>query len=168
MSFELSFQTGFDESFGLSSEASDERSNALSFETSDARRDVTSMAVSDGRSDELSFQVSVLRCFPANSEAGFLTSLQGSSWRGNDGCLEHSSDQFAVPGGGRQSADRNQCNLGLMRNSIHVTLNEVKGLLTLVESSSRRLFATLRMTRGGSFYSPNLRMARFGFGRRVA
>jgi len=78
------------------------------------------------------------------------------------------SDQFAVPSGGRRSADRNQCNLGLMRNSIHVTLNEVKGLLTLVESSSRRFFAALRMTRGGSFNSPNLRMVRFGFGTRVA
>jgi len=46
--------------------------------------------------------------------------------------------------------------VGLLRNPIHVTLNEVKGLLTLVESSSRRFFAALRMTRGGFFNSPTL------------
>jgi hypothetical protein len=32
----------------------------------------------------------------------------------------------------------------------------VKGLLTLVESSSRRFFAALRMTRGGFFNSPTV------------
>jgi len=46
--------------------------------------------------------------------------------------------------------------VGLLRNPIHVTLNEVKGLLTLVESSSRRFFAALRMTRGGFFNSPSV------------
>ena len=44
--------------------------------------------------------------------------------------------------------------MGLLKNPIYVTLNEVKGLLTLVESSSRRFFAALRMTRGGFFNSP--------------
>ncbi len=43
--------------------------------------------------------------------------------------------------------------MGLLRSPTHVT-NEVKGLLTLVESSSRRFFAALRMTRGGFFNSP--------------
>ena len=66
--------------------------------------------------------------------------------------------------------------VGLLRNPIHVTLNEVKGLLTLVESTSRRFLAEftlsakilrlclrmtagsegLRMTRGGFFNSPRM------------
>jgi hypothetical protein len=46
--------------------------------------------------------------------------------------------------------------VGLLRNPIHVALNEVKGLLTLVESSSRRFFAALRMTRGGFFNNPSV------------
>jgi hypothetical protein len=46
--------------------------------------------------------------------------------------------------------------VGLLRNPIHVTLNEVKGLLTLVESTSRRFFAALRITRGGFFNSPSV------------
>ena len=45
---------------------------------------------------------------------------------------------------------------GLLKNPIRVTLNEVKGLLTLAESTSRRFFAALRMTRGGFFNSPTL------------
>jgi hypothetical protein len=49
---------------------------------------------------------------------------------------------------------RNQGAVGLLRNPVHVTLNEVKGLLTLVESSSRRFFAALRMTKGGFFNGP--------------
>jgi hypothetical protein len=44
----------------------------------------------------------------------------------------------------------------LLRNPIHVTLNEVKGLPTLVESLSRRFFAALRMTRGGFFNNPSV------------
>ena len=48
------------------------------------------------------------------------------------------------------------CNLGLSRNPSRVTLNEVNGLLTLVESRSRRFFAALRMTGGGFFNNPNL------------
>gem|GEM_PF-6654549 len=55
-------------------------------------------------------------------------------------------------------------NLGLLRNPIHVTLNEVKGLLTLVESSSRRFFAAFRMTKGGFFNSPNLWMSSLDLG----
>jgi len=51
-------------------------------------------------------------------------------------------------------ASRNGVIVGLLRNPIHVTLNEVKGLLTPVESSSRRFFAALRMTRGGFFNGP--------------
>ncbi len=46
--------------------------------------------------------------------------------------------------------------VGLLRNPRHVTLNEVKGLLTLVVSSSRRFFAALRMTSGGFFNSPTV------------
>jgi hypothetical protein len=45
--------------------------------------------------------------------------------------------------------------VGLLKNPTHVTLNEVKGLLTLVESSSRRFFAALRMTRGGLLQQPH-------------
>ena len=59
-------------------EASDARSNAPSLETSDEKSDVTSTEMSNGRSDEVSLRVSVLRYFPANSEANFLTSFQGS------------------------------------------------------------------------------------------
>jgi hypothetical protein len=43
-----------------------------------------------------------------------------------------------------------------LKNSTYVTLNEVKGLLTLAESTSRRFFAALRMTRGGFFNSPTV------------
>jgi hypothetical protein len=78
MSFWPSFLTSFEASFRRSFEASDERSDALSFETSDARSDVTSIEMSNGMSDEVSFRVSVLRCFPANSEASFPASFQGS------------------------------------------------------------------------------------------
>jgi hypothetical protein len=46
--------------------------------------------------------------------------------------------------------------VGLLRNPIHVTLNEVKGPLILAESSSRRFFAALRMTRGDFFNSPTV------------
>ena len=61
-------------------EASDVRSDALSHETSDARSDVTSIEVSDGRSNAVSIRVSILRCFPANSEASFQGSFQRSFW----------------------------------------------------------------------------------------
>jgi hypothetical protein len=87
--------------------------------------------------------------------------------------------------GGRFKASRcgefrggEQGTAGLLRNPIHVTPNEVKGILTLVESSSREFFAEftlsakilrlrlrmttgsegLRMTRGDFFNSPNLWM----------
>jgi hypothetical protein len=50
--------------------------------------------------------------------------------------------------------------VGLLRNPVHVTLNEVKGLLALVESSSRRFFAALRMTKGGFFNSPTVTQSR--------
>jgi len=50
----------------------------------------------------------------------------------------------------------NSPTVGLLRDFTYVTLNEVKGLLTFVEPSSRRFFAALRMTRGGFFSSPNL------------
>jgi hypothetical protein len=66
VSFELSFQESFDASF------------RLSFEVSYARSDDASFEMSDGRSYEVSFRVSVLRCFPANSEASFLASFQGA------------------------------------------------------------------------------------------
>ena len=46
--------------------------------------------------------------------------------------------------------------MGLLKNPVHVTMNEVKGLLTLVESTSRRFFAALRMTRYGFFDSPTV------------
>ena len=79
--FEGNFQRSFDTSFRLSFEASDVRSDALSDETSDARSDEASFEMSDGRSDEVSFRVCVLRYFPANSEASFPTSFQGSFQR---------------------------------------------------------------------------------------
>jgi hypothetical protein len=52
--------------------------------------------------------------------------------------------------------------VGLLKNPIRVTpstgsgraLNEVKGLLTLVESASRRFFAVLRTTERTFFNSP--------------
>ena len=44
--------------------------------------------------------------------------------------------------------------MGLLKNPTQVSLNEVKGLLTLVESSSRRFFAALRMTKGGLLQQP--------------
>jgi len=46
--------------------------------------------------------------------------------------------------------------VGLLKNPIRVTLNEVKGLLTLVESASRRFFAVLRMTERAFFNSPTV------------
>gem|GEM_PF-2837065 len=50
---------------------------------------------------------------------------------------------------------RNVGSAGLLRSPTYVTLNGVKGLLASVESSSRRFFAALRMTRGGFFNSPS-------------
>ncbi len=55
-----------------------------------------------------------------------------------------------------ESVGEKQGTVGLLRNPSHVTLSEVKGLLTLVESPSRRFFAALRMTRGGFFNSPTV------------
>ena len=47
--------------------------------------------------------------------------------------------------------------IGAVEERAHVTLNEVKGLRTPAGSSSRRFFASLRMTRGGFFNSPESR-----------
>jgi hypothetical protein len=80
MSFELSFQASFDASFRRSFELSDVRSDVLSFVSSDAksdaRSDVTSIEMSNGRSVEVGLRTSVLRYFPVNFEASFLTSFQ--------------------------------------------------------------------------------------------
>jgi hypothetical protein len=46
--------------------------------------------------------------------------------------------------------------VGLLKNPIHVNLNEVKGLLTLVESASRRFFAVLRMTERAFLNNPTV------------
>ena len=60
--------------------------------------------------------------------------------------------------------------VGLLRNPIHVNLNEVKGLLTLVESSSRRFLAEFTLSAGRRLFaslrvtaSEGLRMTRGGF-----
>jgi hypothetical protein len=45
-------------------------------------------------------------------------------------------------------------NSGVVEKPIHVALNEVKGLLTLAGSASRRFFAVLRMTERAFFNSP--------------
>ena len=63
---------------------SDVRSDALSDEAGDARCDVTSIEMSNGMSDEVSFRVSLLRYFPANSEASLLTSFEASFQGSNE------------------------------------------------------------------------------------
>ena len=59
--------------------------------------------------------------------------------------------------------------MGLLKNPTYVTLNEVKGLLTLVESSSRRLFAEFTLSAGRRLFaslrvtaSEGLRMSKGG------
>ena len=95
--FEGSFEKSFDASFRPSFAASDARSNALSFETSDARCDVTSFELSNGRCYEVRFRVCILRYFPANSEASFLASFQGSfPERGNTALTERRKQQKAA------------------------------------------------------------------------
>jgi len=45
--------------------------------------------------------------------------------------------------------------VGLLKNPTHVTLNEVKGLLSPVGSTSRRFFAELRMTERAFLAAPH-------------